>query len=61
MYKFQMSSNQHSLKVAMDSGLWNFRLCQFQLMDDDYFHELCMDLNYIAPVDVVVGSEIEVP
>ena len=28
---------------------------------NDYFHELCTDLNYIAPVDVVVGSEIEVP
>ena len=27
---------------------------------NDYFHELCTDQNYIAPVDVVVGSEIEV-
>ena len=31
------------------------------LVENDYFHELCTDLNYIAPVDVVVGSEIEVP
>ena len=28
---------------------------------NDFFHELCTDLNYIAPVDVVIGSEIEVP
>ena len=28
---------------------------------NDYFHELCTDLNYIVLVDVVVGSEIEVP
>ena len=28
---------------------------------NDYFHELCTDLNYIAPVHVAVGSEIEVP
>ena len=28
---------------------------------NDYFHELCTDLNYIAPVDVVVESEIDVP
>ena len=28
---------------------------------NDYFHELWTDLNYIAPVDVVAGSEIEEP
>ena len=28
---------------------------------NDYFHELFTDQNYIAPVDVVVRSEIEVP
>ena len=28
---------------------------------NDYFHGLCTDRNYVAPVDVVVGSEIEVP
>ena len=27
----------------------------------DYFHELCTDQNYIAPVDVVVGSQNEAP
>ena len=27
---------------------------------NDFFHELCTDLKYIAPVDVVVGSEFEV-
>ena len=27
---------------------------------NDCFHELCTDLKYIAPVDVVVGSEFEV-
>ncbi|CAH3031104.1 unnamed protein product, partial [Pocillopora meandrina] len=25
---------------------------------NDYFHKLCTDLNYIAPVDVVIGSEV---
>ena len=43
----------HSNAVVLDNTFAN------QL--NDYFHELCTDQNYIAPVDVVVGSEIEVP
>ena len=43
----------HSNSVVLDNTFAN------QL--NDYFHELCTDLNYIVPVDVVVGSEIEVP
>ena len=43
----------HSNPVALDNTFANPL--------NDYFHELCTDLNYIAPVDVVVGSEIEVP
>ena len=27
---------------------------------NDYFNKLCADLNYTAPVDVVIASEIEV-
>ena len=42
----------HSNPVVLDSTFAN------QL--NDYFHELCTDLNYITPVDVVTGSEIEV-
>ena len=43
----------HSNPVVLDNTYAN------QL--NDYFHKLCTELNYIAPVDVVVGSEIEVP
>ena len=43
----------HSNSVVLDNTFAN------QL--NDYFHELCTDQNYIAPVDVVVGSEIEAP
>ena len=42
----------HSNSVVLDNTFAN------QL--NDYFHELCTDQNYIAPVDVVVGSKIEV-
>ena len=43
----------HSSPVVLDNTFAN------QL--NDYFHEHFTDLNYIAPVDVVVASEIEVP
>ena len=43
----------HSNSVVLDNTFAN------QL--NDYFHELCTDLNYIAPVHVADGSEIEVP
>ena len=43
----------HSNSVVLDNTFAN------QL--NDYFHELGTDLNYIAPVDVVAVSEIEVP
>ena len=42
----------HSNSVVLDNTFAN------QL--NDYFNELCTDLNYTAPVDVVIGSEIEV-
>ena len=43
----------HSNSVVLDDTFAN------QL--NDYFHEFCKDLNHIAPVDVVVGRELEVP
>ena len=43
----------HSNSVVLDNTFAN------QL--NNYFHELCTNLNYIAQVDVVVGSEIEEP
>ena len=43
----------HSNSVVLDNTFAN------QLTD--YFHELCTDQNYIAPVDVVVGSQNEAP
>ena len=43
----------HSNSVVLENTFAN------QL--NDYFHELCTDQNYIVPVDMVVGSEIEVP
>ena len=42
----------HSNSVVLDNTFAN------QL--NDYFNELCADLNYTAPVDVVIASEIEV-
>ena len=38
---------------------WVIQLATNRL--NDYFHELCTDQKYSAPVDVVVGSVIEVP
>ena len=43
----------HSNSVVLDNTFAN------QLTD--YFHELSTDQNYIAPVDVVVGSQNEAP
>ena len=44
----------HSSPVVLDNI--------FAIQLNDYFHKLCTDLNYIAPVDVVIGSEVlEIP